>query len=453
MQSGQTKNGVGMTVAACLWLGLFPLMQFGTYSSITKDKWTCMLILTAVTAACFFADMLCRRLSKPRLLPLVAGAALIAWMTVSSLACPYPNNPWWLGAGRREGLATQLCYLGVFFMFLFSRVRRGPVLVCAGAGLCGFAAVVLLQRTGGNPLGLYPKGYSFENAPHFQGTIGNIDMCSGYLLILCGLFFPALVDQVRALFRTFRKTAAPAVPAQDPGAVPAGRPARTRLLRLLCILALLFLLAACVWLFITMDVRTGLLTLAVLIGWTFVRFLPKKFRVPVLILLIAAVLAFAWYYPGQNSTLYELHEVLHGRARYTFGSGRVGTWIYCAKLLSEGEHLLLGTGPDTFVLRFNNFLNKYFDEHPDAERLKYYYDNPHNDYLALLLNCGIPAVLLFLVLMLGGCFGREVWRDAVLCYGIQLLLSFSICMIAPMFWAVLGIAWSKRSREPSLPAS
>ena len=76
MQAGQTKNGIGMTLSACLWLGLFPLMQFGTFSSITRDKWICMYILTGVSLLCFLVDLCCRRLSRPRVFPLVTGALL-----------------------------------------------------------------------------------------------------------------------------------------------------------------------------------------------------------------------------------------------------------------------------------------------------------------------------------------------------------------------------------------
>ena len=42
-----------MTFAACLWTGVFPLLQCGTYSHITRDKWIFMLILSGVTLACF----------------------------------------------------------------------------------------------------------------------------------------------------------------------------------------------------------------------------------------------------------------------------------------------------------------------------------------------------------------------------------------------------------------
>ena len=73
----------------------------------------------------------------------------------------------------------------------------------------------------------------------------------------------------------------------------------------------------------------------------------------------------------------------------------------------------------------------------------------------MLLNCGIPALVCFVILLLGGCFGRTAWRDGVMCYGIQALLSFSVCLVAPMFWVVFGMAWSMpppKKKEPADPA-
>ena len=209
-----------MTVSACLWLGLFPLVQFGTYQSLTHDKWICMLILAGLTLVCFLTDILMRRVSSPRLLPLLLGAGLLLWTVVSCLASPYPGAPWWIGTGRREGLATQLCYFALFFMFAFSKVRRTPVLIASGCGVLLFAAVVLLQRSGGNPLGLYPDSYSFENASYFQGTIGNVDMCSGYLVIVCGLFLSELVETLRAFFHPVPPSAENGLPAAGASSGP-----------------------------------------------------------------------------------------------------------------------------------------------------------------------------------------------------------------------------------------
>ena len=65
MQSERAGTGIGMTSAACLWLGLFPLLQFGSFHTITRDKWICMFILAALTAA----GELARGYGGPRMAP------------------------------------------------------------------------------------------------------------------------------------------------------------------------------------------------------------------------------------------------------------------------------------------------------------------------------------------------------------------------------------------------
>lgn len=427
-----------MTVSACLWLGLFPLLQFFTYQTITRDKWICMLILTGVTLIGFLTDLVCRRLSGPRLVPLLIGGALLLWMILSDVLSPYTdpnhllNSPWWIGAGRREGLATQLCYLGLLFLFSFSRVNPKPVRFSAAAGVAVFFTVVLLQRAGGNPLGLYPGKLSYATSSYFQGTIGHVDMGTGYLLIVAGLFLPALTDALRGLFRPSRK---------DDSLRP-----KKQLVFSACVF--LTALLICVYLIVTMDVQLGILTLIVLLVWTLVRLLPAKFRLPVLLLLMAAALVLVWYWPGQEGgAVWELHEVLHGRPQLMFGSGRIGVWMYTLRMLKTDPRPFFGSGTDTFSLRFNTFLQSYYAAHPEAEHLIEFFDNPHCDYLALIVNCGIPAFLFFLVLVLGGCFGAAPWRDSVLCYGIQSLLSFSVCIVAPMFWVTLGISYAMREKK------
>ena len=67
------------------------------------------------------------------------------------------------------------------------------MLLSAAAGIAVFFVIVLLQRGGGNPLGLYPSGRSYVQNPEFQGTIGNIDMGTGYLLLLAGLFLYGII--------------------------------------------------------------------------------------------------------------------------------------------------------------------------------------------------------------------------------------------------------------------
>lgn len=433
MQSGQTKYGTGMTVSACLWLGLFPLLQFGSFHTITHDKWICMLVLTGLTLAGFLADAVMRRLSRPRLLPLLFGGGLLLWTVLSCLFSPYPGSPWWFGTGRREGLATQLCYLALFFLFSFSKVCKKVVLTATGCGVLVFFAVVLIQRAGGNPFGLYPEGSGYEFAPDFQGTIGNVDMCSAYLVILCGLFLPELVGVLRDLVRKART-------------VPSSPRKSVKQVFYACLL--LVSLAAAVYLLFTIHVFSGQLALAVLVAVVLVRLLPKKARFPVLVLLLAAVLLLVWFWPGEEGTeIWELHEILQGRPQYAFGSGRLGVLARTRTMLQTEGRLLLGTGADTFAKRFNAFLMTYEMAHPDEPYLDGYYDSPHCEYLALISNCGIPALLCFLALIVCCCLGRSPWCDTVLAYSVQLLFSFSVCLVAPMFWVVLGLTFTGKKPE------
>ena len=204
MQPAKLKAGYGMTLSACLWFGLFPLLQGGTYARITHDKWIIMLALSGVTLLCFLFDLATGRLSHflpggkrsfRSFIPLVPAAALLLWTVLSCLVSSFGPDTWFRGeAVRYEGLISQLCYFFLFFCFFFSHIRLKPVLLSAAAGVLVFFIIVLLQRAGGNPLGLYPSGRSYAQNPEFQGTIGNIDMGTGYLLLLAGLFLYALLQ-------------------------------------------------------------------------------------------------------------------------------------------------------------------------------------------------------------------------------------------------------------------
>ena len=440
MQEKQAKYGIFMTVAACLWLGLFPLLQGFTYAQITLDKWRIMLVLCGVTFVCFCADTVlrCRSLRREGLrlsavfsgvprLPLILGGLLLLWTVLSCLLSPYGADVWWIGASvRREGLATQLCYLFLFFCFVFSRIRLKPVLFSAAGGVVLFCVVVILQRLGGNPLSLYPAGRSYASNPEFQGTIGNVDMDTGYLCLLSGLF---LYGGIRC-FRSFR---------QDRS--------RSSLTAFICCAVGL---AVSVFLIVTMEVQFGRITLAILAVISAVRLLPKKWRWSALAILLVLALVIVWFWPGTGGGIWELHEILHGRSHLSFGSNRIAVWKYSLQLAPE--RLLTGGGSDTFVLRFNQYLQDtgyIIPERQGQTLLPHYFDNPHNEYIAQLLNHGLPAMLLLILLMVTAVMRRREaglpvltpYSAAVLCYAVQAFFSFPVCLVAPMFWCLLGMSF------------
>ena len=438
-----------MTAAACLWLGLFPLLQGGTYSRITLDKWIIMVVLTGVTLICFFADLFRSRTPRKRFLPsvsasarlpLLLGVGLLCWILLSCLFTPYGPEAWWIGMSvRREGLATQLCYLMLFFLFALSRVRYRPILISAAAGTAVFFVIVMLQRSGGNPLGLYPPGRSYLTGNEFQGTIGNIDMGTGYLCMMAALFLTA------ALPDGWMK--------RSQGGIASAMPLWFR-----CVLLTGFGLSA--FLIVTMDVQFGLITLSALLFATALRFLPRKLILPIIVLTVIAVLLVVWFWPGNAGGIWELHEIMHGRPQLSFGSNRIAVWLYSLKL--AGDRLLFGGGPDTFVTRFNRFLEDSGYRIPTAQGdlpLPSYFDNPHNEYLSQLLNHGLPAMLLYILLIASALFlnrhgsiqgdrgsviNRLPFAAGVFCYALQAFFSFPVCIVAPMFWVMLGLSCGER---------
>ena len=139
--------------------------------------------------------------------------------------------------------------------------------------------------------------------------------------------------------------------------------------------------------------------------------------------------------------------MLHGRPQPTFGSNRLVVWKYSLGLAQEKP--LFGGGSDTFEPRFNSWLQQQGLSIPterDGEVLPAYFDNPHNEYLALLLNHGLPAALLFIALLLTALFHplfrQSPFRLAIFAYAVQAFFSFSVCLVAPMFWVLLGLCCS-----------
>ncbi len=495
-----------MTVCACLWLGLFPLLQFGTYSTITSNKWAIMLLLACFTLVCFIwrkpREKLPRSESGFLRPPVLIASALAFWILISCFNSPYTPVIWLIGASYRlEGLISQLCYLALFFLFAFSRVRRKPILLSAAAGVSVFFVVVILQRAGYNPFGLYPGGLRFEGAMEFQGTIGNIDMDNGYLCLTAALFMTEIADTVAAAVRkayrswllsrhpervqpqdgkSGRKAARPKRQPAPPPPPPAQR-RKACFRRIACLSALLAAFALDVYLIISMDVQFGMITLAALGAITLFRFLPVKLRLPVLIFLVVLVLAVVWFWPGQSGGIWELKEIFHGRTQLSFGSNRVAVWKY--SLMLAPQRLMTGGGPDTFTIRFNQFIRNNHLVIPTSQGkqpLPDSFDNPHNEYIAQLINHGLPAMLLFTGLIAAAAFFRRYrkkppvsgsaarksagrkpvvrkandpqdtpadrlrtltpWAVAVLCYAVQAFFSFSVSMVAPMFWVVMGIS-------------
>ena len=140
------------------------------------------------------------------------GVGFFAWVAVSAYTGPLGHQlngdgewVWWAGVSRHEGLSAKLLYCLIFLCLTCYPPRWRTALTAAGVALIAFCAVVAMQYAGENPMGLFPRGKSIFTNYEFQGTIGNIDMVSGYLSLavplLLGGFLLYLVSRIGGALR------------------------------------------------------------------------------------------------------------------------------------------------------------------------------------------------------------------------------------------------------------
>lgn len=491
MKHGELRwPGIAATVLGCLWLGVFPLWQDLTYGHITRTKWYGALALCGVTVAVCLVSLLVLAVRKElrrnvhwhpaQLVALAyfAWVALSAWQGKWADALNGENQlVVWMGAGRYEGLLTQLCYSLIFLMMSLFPPRMDVVLRVAVAALVLFCTVVAVQYTGVNALGLYPEGYGIYTNYEFQGTIGNIDMISGYISLLLPLLLGSFVSREKGGWYLLAAGVLASLLAWCME-VQSGLIA----LALLCALLVLMMLRCpaqrfrgclavagvalalgirgCIFLpwldsatpreaqplrlMFSAKAMLGLGAAGVMVLLAFIlRRHPGKaveWKPILCIVLVCAVLAVAGviYLPIPESAgpLWELHECLNGRLQDQFGSWRVGVWRHSVAMALESP--IFGNGPDTLFYALQQRLEE------QGETLGELFDNPHNEYVAIMVNNGIPALMLYLLLLalsIGACWRKRQWAVAlsISCFAAQGIFSFSICLVTPMFWAVMGM--------------
>ena len=86
--------------------------------------------------------------------------------------------------------------------------------------------------------------------------------------------------------------------------------------------------------------------------------------------------------------LWQIHEILNGRGRDSFGKYRWGVWQYAIQM--SGNGILFGTGTDTFHYAFSEFVRQI------GEKIAHYqkFDFAHNAYIHILACNGIGAIVI-----------------------------------------------------------
>lgn len=407
---------------------LFP--GLGGYAGITAEKWRAFLLFSggyvALTALLRLELALTGggRLPSPAAVWRSMGVSqkLIAgfWaLSAVSTALSVDKSVSFWGGPRYEGLLTITLYCAA--CLLVSRYGRPKrwLLWLFGVSMSLNCLLAFLQLAGYNPLGLYPQGMNYYDANvlyagEFLGTVGNADIFSAVLCAAIPAFWIAAVKL----------------------------PGRNRFFLLIP----LALYTAVLWKAFVAGgivgvIGSALLTVPVLLKDRRARAAGFAAVLCVCVLGVAGIYAFGGQLGG---FLYEASELLHGRWDDSFGSGRLYIWRKTAELIPE--RLLFGGGPDTLGLRTDAAFERY--DETLGILIRSSVDAAHNEYLNILVNQGLPALLAYLAALLTAAAKwvrtaaenpvSAICGGAVLGYCVQAFFGISSPISAPCLWLALG---------------
>lgn len=143
----------------------------------------------------------------------------------------------------------------------------------------------------------------------------------------------------------------------------------------------------------------------------------------------------------ENASLDELAAILQGDFQDQFMSGRMMAWKRALSMIPQ--RLLLGHGPDNFARSFNAVHEEaiYAAQHQVFDKL-------HNEYLQILFDNGLPALLAMLAFYGTLIYGAaKKSRDpmvlgillALVCHMVQAFFNFVSPFAHPITWTLWGV--------------
>ena len=340
---------------------------------------------------------------------------LLYWLAtlVSTLVSPWRQEAF-LGGPRDEGLLTITLYAAAFLALSCFSVPGKRMLQVFAAAITLNCLVALLQFMGLNPLGLYPEGLGWADRHTgyngaFIGLTGNADFAAAILSLAFPLCWTAALRLKKPLYL-----------------IPA-------------LLSLLVLILG--------ETKGGLLGAfcGSILALPVVLPLEKagRKRLWLGILCAAALgLVLLWLLPLPG-TLGEAHSLLRGKAEDSFGSGRIYIWRNTLPLLRD--RLLTGGGPDTFSHRMTAVFTRAGE---NGKTIRRTIDCAHNEYLNILVNQGLPALLFYLAALIcslarwfrrRGNAAAAIAGAALLSYALQAFFGISTPTCTGFFWVFWGL--------------
>ena len=468
---------------------LFPLfVGFHGYEKITASKFYFFVIATALWLAGLVIISLAQKKKAGKLrLHHIIALCFMGIVCISALISPCGKRTL-LGAGRYDGLFSQLLYALIFLgVSLFGRLRgRHFALLCISSGLCCIVAVFQIFDI--DLLGFFPGDYSYYDkgirySGEFLGTMGNTNVLSELLCLAIPVLFilPVIMEDKRSLlcliplfpavFVTLRANVSGGIVALGCCALvgapivlgSAARLRRALLMLAYCLVPIALALAfqpdfadRCFsFSFDPLPLPALCLIFAAALVCVSVPLKKLSLSAKTLRCILCAAIAalligglvFVYLYPFSGGTLSELQQLLHGRVDDSFGSSRILIWREC--LSAWLQRPILGHGPDTVGLVVDIDFSRYVEE--TGKTLRSSVDNAHNIYLGYLVNTGLAGAAAYIALLFCGLVRwlrrqnnveKTVLGLALLCSAVQGFFALGLCLSAPIFWIMLGLLLS-----------
>lgn len=479
---------------------IFPLFPgFSGYANITFSKYMFFVVCTGLWLAALAVTLLYHRESGGSFKLHHAAALAFALVCLFSWLCSPHRSASLIGAGRYDGLATQLLYVCIFLgISAFGSADKRHI-VCLGIGAALCSAVGIVQLFNIDIFGLFPGDYSHYDSGirysgAFLGSMGNTNVLSAYYCLALPVLFASpvlwkkrgawlsLIPLCLGCFVLVRAKVSGGFVGLGFGALAAAPLILTdmgRVRRALVYAAAVFCSAAAALAFAPeYSLATGFawsfrfslmpaaalcaallcIALAAILGKIKLAPSAKTLRRFFLLLSIAALalaLLFVYFSPATEGTIYELSQVMHGNMDEKFGSSRILIWRECLALF--GDRPLLGGGPDTLALRVDVSFSRFVEE--TGQTLRSGVDNAHNEYIGYLINTGILGLLAYLFLLV---LGLRAWLKGLLrpeicalglgclCYCAQSFFALGLPLVAPMFWICLALLFSSENSASNI---
>ncbi len=395
---------------------------------------------------------------------------------LSVIFSPYKSYNLMKGLGRGEGLFITIIYiLNYFFITKLGKFDK-KIFIYFSISSILVSLIGCLQFWGLNPLALY-KGISGPYNMSFMSTIGNIDFLSTYYTItisitsLCYIFKNnSKIENIIYIFSLIFSIFIFLLINVDSGKV-----------------AFLFLIVLTLPYIIKNNQRSRkfLHILAIIIFGYFLnyfvdmRYFPNNIYkaswhfnhislllfITIIILLIASyllnkktynikkvnklyytyiplgiiLLIILYNYNFGISFLKDFQSILHGNFDDTIGNYRLFLWK--RSLLLFKDYPILGTGPDTFAMRF---MTNFKDDILLIGEMSIN-DTAANIYLTNLVNIGSLGLISYILIIIDPVLKKKKTLNykilllALACYSIQAFFNLSLVIVAPFLWIILGL--------------